>query len=551
MALIAALCLLLYLAGNGRVSLWDRDEAWYAQTAREMVQGGDYVVPMFNGQPRYRKPILIYWLMASAYSVFGDNELGARFFSGVAGMITCVLTYRLGTRMAGRPVGLVASLMLAVAPFMVIESKMATTDAVLTATLCGALSCLWELYLVGFSWRWSLAFWFFIGVTILTKGPFGPAFVACTLIVWLFLSRQWVMLTRLNWVAGITLVLAVCLPWGVAIYRATHGDFYRVALGQQALGHSLGTMNDHRGFPGFYLAIAMGGMMPWTLMVPLGLRGVRQWYRASGPGSFLLGWMIGPMLMLEIMRTKLPQYYLPAFPAWALVIARGAVEFHLAGNRLVQGSGGLWRVRGFGIAAIAISIGLSALAFRCLPQEVQVPMLAFAGVLGAGSIAGTTLFSQRHDRFGWAMAVAVSWCLGFIVAAWILPSAENCRVARASTEALRAEAGDDAPIVLFGYREPSLVFYLGRPVPMFGSPKELVKFLDDQSTVVTLLRDSDLNKLRKKQPLISIEPCRRVEGQQIVGLGSASVLIARLHLRAQTDSSTVGASERELENRRF
>ena len=37
--------------------------------------------------------------------------------------------------------------------------------------------------------------------------------------------------------------------------------------------------------------------------------------------GFLLGWAIGPMILLECVRTKLVHYYLPAYPACALLVA--------------------------------------------------------------------------------------------------------------------------------------------------------------------------------------------------------------------------------------
>jgi 4-amino-4-deoxy-L-arabinose transferase-like glycosyltransferase len=545
-ALIVSLCLVLYLAGNGRVSLWDRDEAWYAQTAREMVQRSDYVVPTFNGEPRFRKPVLIYWLMATAYSVFGDNEFGARFFSGIAGTVTCLLTYRLGTRIGGRAVGLVAALMLAVAPFMVIESKLATTDAVLTAALVGAMSCVWELHDAGFSWRRSLTFWFLIGVLVLTKGPFGPAFIACGVAAWLLLSRQWSVLSRMNWLPGLAVVLALCLPWGVAIYRATDGEFYRVALGDQALGHSLGSMNNHRGFPGFYLVIALAGLLPWSLLLPFGLSGVRQWFRGPGPESFLLGWIIGPLIMVELMRTKLPQYYLPAFPAWSLLIARGVVDFHAAGHRLVKSAGGLRRVIVLGVLGPLAAIVFAAFVLTRGPAEVRAPALVAAAVLGAGSMMVLVLLKCGRDRAGWAATVGAWWSLGIVVAAWLLPAAENCRVARASVDALRARAGDKSAVVLFGYREPSLVFYLGQPVPTFNSPKELAHFLDERGPVVTLLRDSDMNRLRK-QPEICVEPIHCTEPLAIQGINSTCVHVARLSVVTNRDPTAMNERERRVD----
>ena len=65
--------LALNLAGNGRTSLWDRDEPRYAECTREMRASGDWVRPRFNGEPRYQKPILIYWVMLAGTALAGDN----------------------------------------------------------------------------------------------------------------------------------------------------------------------------------------------------------------------------------------------------------------------------------------------------------------------------------------------------------------------------------------------------------------------------------------------------------------------------------------------
>src|SRR5579883_442077 len=60
---LVLLALAINLAGNARTGLWDRDEPRYAVAVREMRERGDWLFPTFNGEPRYHKPILIYWLM--------------------------------------------------------------------------------------------------------------------------------------------------------------------------------------------------------------------------------------------------------------------------------------------------------------------------------------------------------------------------------------------------------------------------------------------------------------------------------------------------------
>ena len=82
---IVLLALVLNLAGNGRTGLWDRDEPRYAVCVREMRARGDWIFPTFNGEPRYHKPILIYWLMGLGTALGGDNPFGVRLVSAVAG----------------------------------------------------------------------------------------------------------------------------------------------------------------------------------------------------------------------------------------------------------------------------------------------------------------------------------------------------------------------------------------------------------------------------------------------------------------------------------
>ena len=99
--LYALLALVLNLAGNARTGLWDRDEPRYAVCVREMRARGDWIFPTFNGEPRYHKPVLIYWLMGLGTALGGDNPFGARLVSSLAGAVTVLGVTVLGRRMLG------------------------------------------------------------------------------------------------------------------------------------------------------------------------------------------------------------------------------------------------------------------------------------------------------------------------------------------------------------------------------------------------------------------------------------------------------------------
>ena len=71
LAIILALAVAPYLIGLGSSSLWDSNEAFYAETPREMLERADCINPSFNYQPRFNKPPLSYWVVTPFYKVRG------------------------------------------------------------------------------------------------------------------------------------------------------------------------------------------------------------------------------------------------------------------------------------------------------------------------------------------------------------------------------------------------------------------------------------------------------------------------------------------------
>jgi len=81
----------LYLLGNGRTSLWDCDEPWFAQSSRQMLESGDWLVPRFVDQARYATPIFIYWAQAASMKLLGPTALASRLPSALAMIILLVI----------------------------------------------------------------------------------------------------------------------------------------------------------------------------------------------------------------------------------------------------------------------------------------------------------------------------------------------------------------------------------------------------------------------------------------------------------------------------
>ena len=78
-ALILLVISLPYFVNLGESSIWNTNEAFYAETPREMLVTGDYLAPMFNYEMRAQKPPLTYWAILLSYKLFGVNEFAVRF----------------------------------------------------------------------------------------------------------------------------------------------------------------------------------------------------------------------------------------------------------------------------------------------------------------------------------------------------------------------------------------------------------------------------------------------------------------------------------------
>ncbi len=79
-------------------------------------------------------------------------------------------------------------------------------------------------------------------------------------------------------------------------------------------------MEAHGGFPGYYPVVSALVFYPWSALLPAAIVGAWARRKAEPALSYLLGWIIGPMILLECFRTKLIHYYLPAFPSCAILV---------------------------------------------------------------------------------------------------------------------------------------------------------------------------------------------------------------------------------------
>ncbi len=541
--IVFGIALALNLAGNGRVSLWDRDEPRYATSVREMKASGDYIVPTFNSEPRYHKPVLIYWLMALSTSLLGDNPFGARLVSSLAGAVTCLICLSLGRRLIGPKAGYLGALALMCAPIMVIESKLATTDATLTLFLVGCQFCLWELSQRE-SKRLAIGFWVLLALAFLTKGPIGPAILLVAGLGSWLCGGPTAYLKRLHWKLGTAVALAIAGPWFLAVGIRTDWEFFREAIGTHILKRAVSTLEDHGGFPGYYLLATLAAFHPWSSLLPAGI--LAAWSRRkSNPAlGFLIGWVVGPLILLELIKTKLIHYYLPSIPGCALLIAWLLVQVDRDVVNLRRWPLGRVATGLFVGVGLACSVGTLAGAFTA-PLAVGLPCALIAVLIGVGTLFGFDAI-HRGATLRAAHGLVVVWSVVmFVVGVWLAPAADPYRISQRAGERLRDLVKHEGVVpVLFEYKEPGMIYAMEQSAHQYRDITSVYDLIRRDGAVATLLTKKELLQFRKHGKF-EMENLETIHGFN-VNKGETQALSLTLLRGPRVDADLVRAGQETL-----
>jgi 4-amino-4-deoxy-L-arabinose transferase-like glycosyltransferase len=463
--LIAAAFLLL-LFGTGHLPLIDRDEPRFAEATREMMQRHDWLVPTFNGDYRFDKPPLTYWVMAGFYQVFGAVEIAARLHSILSTVALVVLVWWMGRRWFSPGVGFAAGLGLLTSLQILLHGRLAVADMPMVLAVAVAQYALYQLLTADAAepaqrrgWFWAL--YLALAAGFLAKGPIALAVPLGTALLFRFAFWRrplpWARL-RLGW--GLALVLLLVGLWGIPGLIETHGLWWKVGMDEHVVARGLEPLNSRHYFLPYYLCSALLSYFPWIALAGYGVVVLRrQWNQRN---AFLLAWLVTPYLIFLGYATQLPHYILPAFPAFFLILAQAADLRPLPRwpGRLAVG---LLIFLALPVAALLLVAGVAPWQAALLP--LRQALIGVAMVLGA-LIALAVLVLRGKVR--WAVPTIVTAGMGFLLIGFGLRPLLPAIAVADRTRALPPETR----CVAAGYTEGSLVFYTGRHWTMASSPKE-------------------------------------------------------------------------------
>ena len=312
--------LITFFLNLGSAPLFDVDEGAFSEATREMFERGDFLSTYLNGEHRFDKPILIYWLQALGVLIFGVNEWAFRFPSAMAACGWSYATWYFAREHFDEETARASLTIAATAAGCLAIGRAATADALLNCLLALTLFDGWR-HIESGKKAPLLRAWLWIGLGLLTKGPIAVIVPAAVVFVYCASLRHW----RTLWQTAFTptgwlIAIVVAAPW--YLYQLhTHGQLF---IDGFFLRHNLqrfsGTLEGHSGSLFYYVIAIPALMLPWTGALFASIAHVREDFRIE-IRRFLWLWAGFVLVFFSISGTKLPHYALYGVTPLFLLIA--------------------------------------------------------------------------------------------------------------------------------------------------------------------------------------------------------------------------------------
>jgi len=504
------------------IGLIDPDEPFYAQTAREMVQTGDWLTPHIYGQPQFEKPIFYYWTVATSFKIFGESEWTGRAPTALFATALVFLVWVFASRTWNPRAGFLASLVLMTSLEFCIMSRLMLTDVPLAFFLTAALFSYW----MAGQHEDRRNFWIALsiacnGLAVLTKGPIGSLVVWFTTLAFGRLTHRQSLYRGAGLWCGLLLYAAIVFPWYGLMFawhaRPFWEEFFVRDNFLRLIRAEHPAMNHFWYYPGLLLL----GSIPWMPAVVLAIRRAFANFRADEAVLFHWCWLLTSLVFLTIAQSKLPSYGFYLFVPLAVIVGRSL-------DLLLE--------RGFAsIGERRLIVGLAILqcvTVLVMPFVKAAKAFTFPIALVTICLAVGLIFLLQKRLASWVLASAVA-SLALLAGALTkaLPAVEAESSARPVARALLLEHRPDEPVVsgkflvrgiIYYTRLPVSVlannphpFWADHPIPIIVGKKGLRAFAAQYPSALFALRKSDWSSVAE-EPIFAARDSFAQLGEDIV-----------------------------------
>jgi 4-amino-4-deoxy-L-arabinose transferase-like glycosyltransferase len=463
---------LLFIPFLGHVHLFDWDEINFAESAREMIQTGNYFKVQINYVRFWEKPPLFFWLQVLSMKTFGVNEFAARFPNAVCGIVTLVSIFRIGKKTFNESFARIWVMIYLGTLLTFLYFKSGIIDPWFNLFIFLSIYNFYSLTIHEGRQRrkHTLLVGLFLGLAVLTKGPVALLLFLLSYAVYVAIHRFRVLITAKELVIIVLLFTVVCFAWfGVDLIRnGPQGlaEFIRYQIRLFSTGDA-----DH-GEPFFYhWWILLFGCFPASIFF---IKGMFVPVQTNTQQSFkkwmmILFWVT--LLVFSIVKTKIVHYSsLCWFPL--TFIAAVAVYDHWYINKKKLSK---WLLVLMGITGITLSLVIAAIPLVMLNKdkwvnkvddvfargnlEANVHWSFFDSIGGLIMLSGILFyFIAKNKKLKTIVLFSSVTACCFLTTIIIAPKVEAFSQ-RANIEFFEARQGENCYVDTWGYRSYAQYFY--------------------------------------------------------------------------------------------
>jgi 4-amino-4-deoxy-L-arabinose transferase-like glycosyltransferase len=476
----------VFFTGLGDVPLFNPDECFYAEPAREMLETRDFITTTLNYDIRYTKPPLHYWATALSYHLFGVDEFAARFFSAMCAAILVASTYCLVNKFVGMRAGLIATGVLLTAPLYVVTGRLAIAEMSLSLFTTGSLFCFYNAFKekrMSFAWIGYVL----LACGMMTKGPVGIVLPVIILGAYHLLRRNFMEALKFykpHW--GALIAAALSLPWYIIETIVTKGEYFTCFIVMENFQRFTNVVSGHKAPWWYHIAAVGGGFLPWSLFLPQAILGALKPEKQPSPKDqptnrwaildtyrhldakqdlalFAVVLFVTTIAFYSASVSKLLSYTVCCFPALAIAVA-------IQVDKMINDS----KLRNLliPVAILATVFGIGSLVepaiikiIRGAPQNIGPIIETYMLTQLAAFTVAIALMVKGRRTWGVAL-IGISTLLTTSFSGYQIISAVATKQERGLPTIARFAAASKDPIFVYKARVPSVPFYTRRKTEM-------------------------------------------------------------------------------------
>lgn len=379
-----------FLVGIDHAPVPSLDGAIRASMARSILETDQWWPPIFDHEVLIDHPPLFIWLTALSFKIFGTMDFAFHLVPRVAALLLIMTTFFIALELGMSTLGgLISALVLCSTRDFILSSVRGYIEPLLSFWIYLGLLCLLvarrsiDQKKIGLSFLSGLC----VFLAFFSKGPVA---------LWPLLFFAFFLMCNRDFKALLAYSAAIimsCFCFTLWIYSQGHAESWSVYLHDQVLNSALKGRNGAQGNNFFYfLNILLRYYWPWLPLLILSVHGQFFKSKQHSPASLVLLFGLGFVAGFSIVKWKFWYYIAPAYPAFALAIAKELTVF-------LKDKVSEKKIQQFLFAICGTWIGLNAFIPLKLYRERTPEIMAFKDVVRQSPVKGPIWYVRGVNDF--------------------------------------------------------------------------------------------------------------------------------------------------------